>query len=338
METDASYTPTGSRFKTEFVYDGRGRLRVRKDYTWPSSGWVLQAETRYLYDGMRVIQERNSANTPTVAYTRGQDLAGSLEGAGGIGGLRARSQGYSGGTWGTHSFYHADAGGNVTCLLNSSQTIVASYRYDPYGRTLSASGTLASANVYRFSSKEIHPSSGLYYYGYRFYDPNTQRWLNRDPIDEIGHMVLFEGETGFSPASGESDGPNLYSFVGNDPVGYVDPHGLSKATCLGSCMVLCMVGVDVLNPPPCVWSPPPFASIGAVWLSTYMAATMECPKGPSGKACREARKAAQKIINSLVKKIGLKAGSRAIPVIGWALVAIDAARCADQCTTACTDK
>src|SRR2546429_9937025 len=36
----------------------------------------------------------------------------------------------------------------------------------------------ASANVYRFSSKEIHVTSGLYCYGYRFYDPNLQRWPN----------------------------------------------------------------------------------------------------------------------------------------------------------------
>jgi len=37
---------------------------------------------------------------------------------------------------------------------------------------------MATANVYRFSSKEVHPNSGLYYYGFRFYDPTLQRWLN----------------------------------------------------------------------------------------------------------------------------------------------------------------
>jgi hypothetical protein len=93
---------------------------------------------------MRVVQERNASNVPTVAYTRGLDLSGSLEGAGGIGGLLARSHGYSGGTWSTHNFYHADGGGNITMLINSAQTSVAVYRYDPYGRTLSQSGTLAA--------------------------------------------------------------------------------------------------------------------------------------------------------------------------------------------------
>ncbi len=41
---------------------------------------------------------------------------------------------------------------------------------------------------------------------YRFYNPETGRWLNRDPI-------------------GENGGPNLYGYVGNDPVNKVDPLG-----------------------------------------------------------------------------------------------------------------
>jgi RHS repeat-associated protein len=60
--------------------------------------------------------------------------------------------------------------------------------------------------VYRFSSKEIHVSSGMYYYGYRFYDPNLQRWLNRDPIEEKG-------------------GINLFGFVNNSPLYYFDAFG-----------------------------------------------------------------------------------------------------------------
>jgi RHS repeat-associated protein len=210
VATDTYGTPTGSRWRYTFTYDGRGRLRKRVDYTWntyPPGSWQESGQVRYVYDGMRVIQERSSANTPTVAYTRGNDLSGSLEGAGGIGGLLARSHGYSGGAFSTHSFYHADGNGNVTYLETSAQGLAASYRYDPYGNTLYSGGTLASANTYRFSSKEQMPNSGLYYYGYRFYDPNLQRWLNRDPL-------------------GEEGGFNLYGFVRNKSVGSFDPLGL----------------------------------------------------------------------------------------------------------------
>jgi RHS repeat-associated protein len=108
-----------------------------------------------------------------------------------------------------HNYYHADGNGNVTCLVDNNQAIVASYKYDPYGRTISSSGSLAAANIYRFSSKELHAKSGMYYYLYRFYDPNTQRWLNRDPIGEW-----------------EPGGINLYNYVANAPIANVDKDGL----------------------------------------------------------------------------------------------------------------
>ena len=79
------------------------------------------------------------------------------------------------------AYYHSDGNGNVTTLINGSQTPVAKYLYDPFGNTISMSGPLADANTYRFSSKEIHPASGLYYFGQRWYNPNLQRWMARDP-------------------------------------------------------------------------------------------------------------------------------------------------------------
>jgi RHS repeat-associated protein len=156
-----------------------------------------------------LVQERNSANTPTVTYTRGRDLSGSLAGAGGIGGLLARSHGYSGGNWSSHHAYHADGNGNVTALADSAGALQASYRYDPYGRYLAGGGTLASANVLRFSSKPWvgfagSATSGLYYYGYRFYDPYLQRWVNRDPIMKITNRLDGLGRTKY-----------VYAVLGN---------------------------------------------------------------------------------------------------------------------------
>ena len=125
--------------------------------------------------------------------------------------MLARSHGYSGGNWSTHNYYHADGNGNVTYLVNSSQGLAASYKYDPYGNLITQSGGLASANVYRFSSKMFYDMGNgprLYYYGYRFYDLYMQRWLSRDPLDEAG-------------------GINLYRFVENNPTAQIDPDGLT---------------------------------------------------------------------------------------------------------------
>jgi RHS repeat-associated protein len=284
-------------WKAELVYDGKGRLRVRKEYDF-TDDWSLTSETRYVYDGMRVIQERNSGNTPTASYTRGSDLSGSLEGAGGIGGLLARSHGYSGGTgnWSTHNCYHADGNGNITYLVNSSQTLAASYRYDPYGNTISSSGTLASANVYRFSSKEFHANSGLYYYGYRWYHPNLQRWPNRDPLGELGFELLRR-----SGESVESSSVNLYRFVGNDPLRNVDSIGLQflriagpTGTLNGVSKVCSLVSkTDPINHPgsenhgksACIWrcrevSPEISGCTEPISEITYTKPGKSCPRPP----------------------------------------------------------
>jgi RHS repeat-associated protein len=197
-----SNAPNSSTMMTN-LYDARLRRRIRRDFNFQGGAFVQTNEVRYVYDGMLVIQERDSANTPQVSYTRGLDLSGTMQGAGGIGGLLARSD--TGGS--TVSYYHADGNGNITAMTDSQQVIVAKYLYDSFGNLLAQSGKLADANVYRFSSKEYHPNSRLYYYGYRFYEPNLQRWLNRDPI-------------------GEEGGLNLYTYVENDPINQVDPFGL----------------------------------------------------------------------------------------------------------------
>jgi RHS repeat-associated protein len=178
--------------------NGYGPVNFRSD----NGAWVQTAETRYIYDGMLVVQERDGSNNPTVTYTRGLDLSGSRSGAGGIGGLLART---SHGTGGLTAYYHSDLGGNVTVMANASG-VVAKYLYDPYGNTISATGFLAGVNRYRFSSKEIDPASGLYYYGFRFYDPSIQRWLNEDPFGQWG-------------------GLNLYRFSANSPATSIDTDG-----------------------------------------------------------------------------------------------------------------
>lgn len=221
--------------RMEFKYDARGRLRERIDSTWDNDifDWVETGRTRYIYDGMLLVQERTSSNVPQVAYTRGTDFSGTFQGAGGIGGLLARSTSYQSGSgaWNTHQFYHADGNGNITYLMSSAQALAASYRYDPFGRTITSSGGSASANTMRFSSKQIHENSllfsKLYYYGYRFYDPNTQRWLNRDPLYDGGSGVLAEFgiKRRFVVKESEQE-PNSYRFARNQPTRYWDVLGL----------------------------------------------------------------------------------------------------------------
>src|SRR5205085_6525284 len=97
---------------------------------------------------------------------------------------------------------------------NSLQLAVAKYLYDPFGNSISAGGPWADVNLYRFSSKEAHIGSELYYYGRRFYEPCLQRWLNRDPLQEV-------------------EGINIYTFVRNAPVIRSDAFGLESSKGFG---------------------------------------------------------------------------------------------------------
>jgi RHS repeat-associated protein len=79
--------------------------------------------------------------------------------------------------------------------------------FGPFGETIRASGEMAKANSFRFSTKYQDDETGLLYYGYRWYDPSTGRFLSRDPIQE-------------------NDGPNVYALVKNNPLNKIDILGL----------------------------------------------------------------------------------------------------------------
>ena len=191
-----------NQWMVQFAFDGLGRRRIERDFTWQGSTWVRTNETHTIYDGTTPVQDRDSNNTVQVTYTRGSDLSGDFGSAGGIGGLLARTDANG------STFYHADGSGNITSLIDGNQNIVARYEYDGFGRLIGKWGKLADANEMQFSSMSRNLQSGLTLYPARAYEPNFGRWLNRDPIGEVG-------------------GLNLYGFVGNSPVNFVDPDGLA---------------------------------------------------------------------------------------------------------------
>jgi RHS repeat-associated protein len=248
--------------RSDFAYDGKMRRRVRVECSWVSGAWVTNELVRYVYDGNLVVQERHfvpqsggEVLQQVISYTRGKDLSGGLQGAGGIGGLLARSDlstlNFQPST--CHAYYHADGNGNVTCLIDTNQVVVAKYLYEPFGNIISQTGPLADANLYRFSSKEFHAQSGLTYYLYRYYEPNVQRWLNRDPIAELGfRSVRTQRALAQSALLTIIAGPNLYTFVRNSPVLFVDYNGLEvlNYSCPANSEPTCKSPLQPNFPPP----------------------------------------------------------------------------------------
>jgi len=147
------------------------------------------------------------------------------------------------GSFTNHNYYHADGNGNITYMVDTNQSMVASYRYDPFGNTISSSGTLSGVNVYQFSSKERHNNSGMYYYGYRWYDPNLQRWLNRDPLGESGFELVqrvapLRSQPFIGFAAELVEDPNLYTYLANEPINRTDGEGLTALHCIGCLLAI----------------------------------------------------------------------------------------------------
>ena len=98
--------------------------------------------------------------------------------------------------------------GSSNLELDQQARLISQEGYYPYGGTAWWAGhnvTEAKYKVIRYSGKELD-ASGLYYYGFRYYAPWLNRWINPDPAGDI-------------------DGLNLYRFVANSPISLVDGDG-----------------------------------------------------------------------------------------------------------------
>lgn len=93
--------------------------------------------------------------------------------------------------------------GDIVQLLNKQSSPTTTYRYDAFGN-FTYKGQLSP---WMLSGQRYDPSTQLYHFDKRDYDPSQGRWLTPDPL-------------------GFADGPNLYAYVHNNPLIYVDPYGL----------------------------------------------------------------------------------------------------------------
>ncbi|MGF1483181.1 MAG: RHS repeat-associated core domain-containing protein [Opitutales bacterium] len=104
-------------------------------------------------------------------------------------------------------FYTKDhLGSTREVVANDGVTVESRYDYDPWGETTKIGGTGAESD-FLYTGHFYHAGSGLYLAKYRAYDAELGRWLSRDPLGFI-------------------DGPNVYAYVGNNPINVYEVHGL----------------------------------------------------------------------------------------------------------------
>jgi RHS repeat-associated protein len=204
-------------------YDGKGRRAaiIETDGT-------AQTETRYTWSGDRVCAARNEKDQPIAYYfdegvfqpaPRAPDSA--LSGDLSLLSIRRPSSPDTLKTsgsqlMGTPAYYARDHLGSIRDELDPTGQSLARYDYAPYGEFIDAPPT---PPAFGYAGMHYHAPSGLYLTKFRAYDPQTGRWLSRDPIEEAG-------------------GINLYGYVGGNPVSYTDPLGLAStgAACVSECV------------------------------------------------------------------------------------------------------
>ena len=201
--------PGRGGFSIRNHYDALGR-RVKKETTFVAPFGTYPHErpictTTYVYDGILPVLEEIKNDEGTVGrteYVWGKDLSGTLDGAGGVGGLLYVK------IDGAIYIPLYEAGGNIVAYVNASGQVVAKRAYSAFGQMFAHEGDQAIYNRLRiwFATKYCDPETELYYFGGRFYSPFLCRWLNRDPI-------------------GEQGGFNLYAFCRNDPINNYDKNG-----------------------------------------------------------------------------------------------------------------
>jgi len=186
-----------------FIYDHQSR-RISKTTLTPNPSSSLTSE--FTYDGWNLISEvaDDQTTATTNIYVWGLDLSGTLQGAGGVGGLL--SQTIITPTTASSYFPLADANGNCVSFIDEAGNVQAHYTYDAFGNTVSQTGAMAADFHFRFSGKYLDDETGLYYYGYRYMSPALGRWMNRDPIGIKGGLNEF-GCVG-------NDGVNKWDLLG----------------------------------------------------------------------------------------------------------------------------
>ena len=146
------------------------------------------ATTNLVYDGLDRIAEYSSSVVQR-RYVHGPGIDEPLVQ-------------YEGSGTGLRRFFASDERGSVLSATDGSGDLLYINRYDEYGQPQST-----NLGIWGYTGQARLPSIAAWYYKARVYEPELGRFLQPDPIDIGG-------------------GVNLYAYVRNDPVNWIDPPGL----------------------------------------------------------------------------------------------------------------
>ncbi|MBX8542594.1 toxin [Pseudomonas cichorii] len=176
-----------------YIYDGQGQ-RCRKINSTQTSSRSLNNEVRYL-PGLEIRTTADGEIQHVITAQNSRVLHWQAGQPSGIANDQIR-------------YSLSDHLDSSTLELDQQGNLISQESYYPFGGTswwAARSAVEAKYKTVRYSGKE-RDASGLYYYGFRYYAPWLQRWINPDP-------------------AGNVDGLNLFCFVGNNPIASFDSNG-----------------------------------------------------------------------------------------------------------------
>lgn len=178
----------------DLTSDGTDEFTATYDYRTRRVSKVEGTTTNYFrYDGGVSFHELDGSGSVTVVFVRGSGLGG------GIGSIL-----YSDRPSGRETFVYSPLGHTVA-TVDDSGTVGSSQAYEAFGAVAYSSGS--SANNRLANTKERDSSISLDNHGFRYYEPETGRYLTTDPI-------------------GYGDGLNVYLYVRGNPINFLDALGL----------------------------------------------------------------------------------------------------------------
>jgi len=154
---------------------------------------------QYIYAGGKLLRETISDGTTTKTLDFNYDNVG-----------MPYSLIYNNGTTTTTYYYITNLQGDVMYLVDANGVQVAAYDYDPYGKIITATGTMAEINPLRYRGYYYDSDTGFYYLQSRYYDPEICRFINADSYASTGQSFL---------------GYNAFAYCGNNPVINADAEG-----------------------------------------------------------------------------------------------------------------
>jgi RHS repeat-associated protein len=211
---------------THYQYDGANRLRqveqggLRLTYLYDINGRLLERSRtsggatrreRYWHANRSILAVLDTSERATTVYTRADN--GRLLRRRGIEPLSPLPASDA------HSlFYLHDGLNSVVRLLDADGNSHLSVAYDAWGRA-TIQGP-ARGELFRYRGGFQDGDTGLLQFGRRWYDPALGRWLSQDPL--LADVLVARRDV----TAAVMDVANLYLYVGNSPLNFVDPSGL----------------------------------------------------------------------------------------------------------------